>query len=340
MYSIFINLNIIDFSFVSSLGLSLGNIITKFDPKIYSLINKTIIEKRLFNTKLTLLSLIIIFSIQTLLIDLNYLFNLNSWDQLLYFWLSIFLLLFFITAYNYYKALYKLLKFFNFSSFKYLPTLNIYKILPPEYFISVSFLYSMLCNFISVNDIIFFYLLFEITNIIIYTIIGITQNSSKASEASVKYYFISFLSSLFCLWGTSYIYGFSGISKYSILIALLYNLEFSHYNISFGVLVGFIYILLSFFIKLGAFPCHLWVTNVYEKTSNFNFLFLITIVKTGFYFSMLQYIINLIIKPLFNFYIFLDIFSLISIGSVITGSFLLITRGTVKGFLAANSIIS
>ena len=69
------------------------------------------------------------------------------------------------------------------------------------------------------------------------------------SIKQIKYYFISFLSSLFCLWGSSYIYGFSGISNFSLLIGYLTSC--SYIEKDFGILLGFLFILLSFFIKLG-----------------------------------------------------------------------------------------
>ncbi len=329
-------------SFITLLGLTIGNLLFYFDTKFNSSINRTIVEKNLCNLRQTLKILIFMFFMQTLLIDLNFLNNhyTNSWDQLLIFWLSFFILLFFISSYYYYTSLYKLLKLFNFTPIKFLPTLNLYRVLPSEYFIATGCLYNSLAYFITVSDIIYLYVIFEITNIIIYTIIGITCHSPKASEASVKYYFISFLSSLFCLWGTSYIYGFTGVSNYSILVALLYNIEILPNANSFGIVVGVTYILLGFFIKLGVFPCHLWIINVYEKTANLTFLLLITFIKLGFYFSMLQFILSLIIKPLFGFSLFKDIFIAAALGSAIFGVSLLITRGTIKGFLTANSVVS
>ncbi len=55
---------------------------------------------------------------------------------------------------------------------------------------------------------------------------------------------------------------------------------------------------------------------------------------------MLQFILSLIIKPLFGFSLFKDIFIAAALGSAIFGVSLLITRGTIKGFLTANSVVS
>ena len=91
------------------------------------------------------------------------------------------------------------MKYYNYNSLLQFPTLNINKILPNEIFISISFLNILVYNLLTVNNIILFYILFELINLFLYTIVGINQNSPKASEAAIKYYFISFLSSLFCL---------------------------------------------------------------------------------------------------------------------------------------------
>ena len=231
-----------------------------------------------------------------------------------------------------------MLKLFNFTCIKYLPYLNIYKILPAEYFALVSILIVFLCVLINITDIILLYVIFEITNIIIYSVVGISQNNPKATEAGIKYYFISFLSSLFCLWGTAYLYGFTGVSNYKSLIAIL-GTNFS-FNDNFGLLLGVSLIILSFVIKLGAFPAHSWVCSVYESLLNFTFLLLIIVVKLGFYLSLLEFILNLIIKSIFFPYFFSYLFFFISVGSVIGGSALLLTRSNIKGFLVTNSVIS
>ena len=52
-------------SFLLTLCIILGDIFIKFDPKIRNLINKTTIEKELFNTKITIQVLLGLFVLQT-----------------------------------------------------------------------------------------------------------------------------------------------------------------------------------------------------------------------------------------------------------------------------------
>lgn len=120
---------------------------------------------------------------------------------------------------------------------------------------SISFLCILFYTLLTIKNIILFYFIFELINLLMYTILGINQNSPKAAEAGIKYYFISFLSSLFCLWGSSYIYGFTGLSDFALIIAYLFNSKILIE--SYGIILGFLYILLSFCLKLGMFPCHL-----------------------------------------------------------------------------------
>ena len=87
-------------------------------------------------------------------------------------------------------------KFHNYNSLLQFSNLNINKILPNEVFISMSFITILVYNILNTNNIILFYILFELINLFLYTIVGINRNSPKAS---IKYYFINFLSSLFCL---------------------------------------------------------------------------------------------------------------------------------------------
>ena len=239
-------------------------------------------------------------------------------------------LFFFLIGFLYYEGVHDMLKLFNFACIRYLPYLNIYKILPAEYFALISILIVFICILLNVTDIVLLYVIFEINNIMMYSIVGISQSNPKATEAAIKYYFISFLSSLFCLWGTAYLYGFTGVSNYKALIAIL-GTNFS-FDTSLGVVFGISLIILSFIIKLGVFPAHSWVCSIYESLLNFTFLLLIVVVKLGFYFSLLELILNLIIKPTYFPYIFSNLFFMTSVGSVVGGSFLLLTRINIKVF--------
>ena len=55
-----------------------GDTLLKFDPKLISLINKSVIEKQLFTTKITLIILFGLFLFQIIFIEIfneNYLYN-------------------------------------------------------------------------------------------------------------------------------------------------------------------------------------------------------------------------------------------------------------------------
>lgn len=161
-----------------------------------------------------------------------------------------FFFLFFLAAFWYYQTIYKIIKFTQFLSLKSLPLLNIYKILPSEYFTFILFLYIFLVNLITASNIVILYLYFEMTNISVYCLLGVCQNSPRAAEAAVRYYFISFISSIFCLWGVSYLYGIMGSPDYRVLIPLL------HLNPSLcgPILAAFVLIISGFCLKLGVFP--------------------------------------------------------------------------------------
>ena len=331
--------------FIGSIFLVCSDILIKIDPELTNLLNKTVVEKELFNAKLTIFTFNIIFLVEIIMLEFDSIFyvsslNYSHWNSLLIFWLSFFFFIFFNAAYWYYTAIGKLLSFYRFLPLKHLPTLNIYKLLPSEYFIFVGFLFIFLVNLITVKNIITFYLYFEITNICVYCLLGMSKNSPKAAEAAVKYYFISFLSSVFCLWGVSYFYGFLGVSDYKIIAVLLYNANFSNLSCHSNILYATILIVSGFCIKLGIFPYHIWVPTIYERLGHFNFLLVSVLVKLGIYFAFLNFILEILIKPQFSTAFFNQLFLLSGVGSAICGSFFLITRNSVRSFIAANSLIS
>ena len=88
-------------------------------------------------------------------------------------------------------------------------------------------------------------------------------------EAAFKYLIFSILSSGFLLLGISLIFFVSMLTHdtpslhFSHLAELLYTIKGSN---SVVIITGINCILLSFFLKLGVFPLHSWVPDVYEGT--------------------------------------------------------------------------
>ena len=139
-------------------------------------------------------------------------------------------------------------------SSKYLKIFKIFKI---EYPILVLCSILGMMVMISSNDLIVFYIGLELQSLALYVLASFNRNELKSSEAGLKYFVLSALSSGLLLYGCSLIYGFSGSTNFDV-IAEAVNLN------EYGLTFGLVFILVGLSFKISAVPFHMWAPDVYE----------------------------------------------------------------------------
>ena len=85
---------------------------------------------------------------------------------------------------------------------------------------------------ISSYDLIVFYIGLELQSLSLYVLAAFNQNKTKSSEAGLKYFVLSALSSGLLLYGCSLIYGFSGSTNFYLISE---NIHSSEYGNVFGI---------------------------------------------------------------------------------------------------------
>ncbi len=120
-------------------------------------------------------------------------------------------------------------------------------------------LFSMV-TIVTANDLISFYLAFELQSITLYVLACFERKSVYSSEAGVKYFTLGALSSCIMLYGISLIYGYTGKTNFTALITFLNN----HETLSLGIVLGIVLILFSICFKISIAPFHLWTPDVYH----------------------------------------------------------------------------
>src|SRR5271155_5762702 len=113
---------------------------------------------------------------------------------------------------------------------------------------------------ISANDLITLYVGLELQNLALYVVAAFNRDSTRSSEAGLKYFVLGALSSGMLLYGASLIYGFTGTTAFSE-IAMLVAGEAGR---STGVLVGLVFVVVGLAFKVSAVPFHMWTPDVYE----------------------------------------------------------------------------
>ena len=123
----------------------------------------------------------------------------------------------------------------------------------------VIILLSILGMFImvSANDLILFYLGLELQSLALYILASIDRDNIRSSEAGLKYFILSALSSGLLLYGCSLIYGFTGSTNFE-QIGILSK------DFNAGTIFGMVFILVGLAFKVSAVPFHMWTPDVYQ----------------------------------------------------------------------------
>ena len=210
-------------------------------------------------------------------------------------------------------------------SSNYLKTLKIFKIEYPILILS-SVLGMMVM--ISSNDLIVFYMGLELQSLALYVLATFNRDQLKSSEAGLKYFVLSALSSGLLLYGCSLIYGFTGSTNFNVIA---YQLNSDQYALTFGI----VFILVGLAFKISAVPFHMWAPDVYEGSPTSVTLFFTMVPKI----AALTVFIRFLYVPFFNL---IDQWQMIliflSIASMLFGAIAAIGQNNLKRLIAYSSI--
>ena len=210
-------------------------------------------------------------------------------------------------------------------SSNYLKPLKIFKIEYPILILS-SVLGMMIM--ISSNDLIVFYMGLELQSLALYVLATFNRDQLKSSEAGLKYFVLSALSSGLLLYGCSLIYGFTGSTNFNIIANQLNSNE---YAITFGI----VFILVGLAFKISAVPFHMWAPDVYEGSPTSVTLFFTMVPKI----AALTVFIRFLYVPFLNL---IDQWQMIliflSIASMLFGAIAAIGQTNLKRLIAYSSI--
>ncbi len=210
-------------------------------------------------------------------------------------------------------------------SSNYLKTFKIFKIEYPILILS-SVLGMMIM--ISSNDLIVFYMGLELQSLALYVLATFNRDQLKSSEAGLKYFVLSALSSGLLLYGCSLIYGFTGSTNFNIIANQLNSNE---YALTFGI----VFILVGLAFKISAVPFHMWAPDVYEGSPTSVTLFFTMVPKI----AALTVFIRFLYVPFLNL---IDQWQMIliflSIASMLFGAIAAIGQTNLKRLIAYSSI--
>lgn len=175
------------------------------------------------------------------------------------------------------------------------------------------------------------YIALELMSFPLYILCAYHRESSKGSEAALKYFVTGALASGLLLYGISLIYGVAHSFDF-VDVGAAANLAGSDIIL---LLVGVAFILAGMAFKLGLAPFHMWLPDVYEGAPPSVTLFLAGAPKIAV-FILLVRLLQTAFVPLFEHWS--QMLYLIAILSILIGNIAALTQNNLRRMLAYSSI--
>jgi NADH-quinone oxidoreductase subunit N len=112
---------------------------------------------------------------------------------------------------------------------------------------------------VSSQDLISLYVGVELQSLSAYVLAAWRRDDAHSSEAGLKYFVLSAISSGLLLFGSSFVYGFTGSVRFDAIAAAI-----SEGAGGVGLIFGIVLMLCALGFKMSAAPFHMWTPDVYE----------------------------------------------------------------------------
>ena len=200
-----------------------------------------------------------------------------------------------------------------------------------EYPVLVLFATVGMMMMVSANDLIALYLGLELQSLSLYVLAAFKRDTTRSSEAGLKYFVLGALSSCMLLYGCSMIYGFTGTTAFDDLAKVLSGPE----SASIGLIVGIVFLIAGLAFKVSAVPFHMWTPDVYEGAPTPVTAFFALAPKI----AAISLFVRIMTDPFGDLLSeWRQIIVFISIGSMVLGSFAAIAQTNIKRLMAYSSI--
>jgi NADH-quinone oxidoreductase subunit N len=199
-----------------------------------------------------------------------------------------------------------------------------------EYPVLVLLSVTGMMTMISANSLIALYMGFELQSLALYVVAAIDRDSTRSSEAGLKYFVLGALSSGMLLYGASLVYGFTGSTEFAVIATALKGGESG-----IGLIFGLVFVIAGLAFKVSAVPFHMWTPDVYEGSPTPVTAFFSAAPKV----AAMALFVRTMIQPFGGILAeWQQIVIFLSIASMVLGSFAAIGQANIKRLLAYSSI--
>jgi len=178
------------------------------------------------------------------------------------------------------------------------------------------------------NDLLIIFIGLELMSVCFYVLAGFLRLRKKSNESALKYFLLGAFITGFILYGIALIYGITGTTNLTKIFAD--NKIFSNYVF----IIGYALFLIGFLFKIGVFPFHMWIPDVYDGAPTIVSGMLSTAGKIAAVGTVLPIILTV------NIVSFKLIFSVAAVATMMYGNIIALAQTNIKRLLAYSSIAS
>jgi NADH-quinone oxidoreductase subunit N len=186
----------------------------------------------------------------------------------------------------------------------------------------------------SANDLIVLFLGLETLSLALYVLASSNRRSDQSAESGLKYFVLGGFASAFFLYGIALVYGATGTTNISDMVAVLSGSVDPFGNESLA-LAGIALLVVGLGFKVAAVPFHVWAPDVYQGAPSPVTAFMASVGKAAAFAAMLRVLVMAL--PFYR-----DdwgpIIWVLSLLTLVVGSFLAVVQTNVKRMLAYSSI--
>ena len=197
-----------------------------------------------------------------------------------------------------------------------------------EYYSLLLFSVMGMMLMIFANDILIIFIGLELMSICFYVLAGFLRLRQKSNESALKYFLLGAFMTGFILYGITLIYGITGTTNLS---TIYFNPKvFTNYVF----IVGSGLFVIGFMFKIGVFPFHMWIPDVYDGAPTVVSGMFSTAGKIAAVGTILPIILAL------NIVNFKIVFSIVAVATMMYGNVIALAQSNIKRLLAYSSIAS
>jgi NADH-quinone oxidoreductase subunit N len=126
-----------------------------------------------------------------------------------------------------------------------------------EYYYLLLFSALGMMFMVSANDFLSLFITLEFSTFGFYILVAYLRDDVKSNEAGIKFFILGVLTASIIAYGISLIYGDTGTILFSEIAII-------EHKMSIGLILGLLFVFIGIGFKIGAFPFHAWIPDVYE----------------------------------------------------------------------------